>query len=37
MKKSDKTLHLGAFLYAVGHHAGGWRYPDNEISSLLDL
>jgi FMN-dependent oxidoreductase (nitrilotriacetate monooxygenase family) len=37
MTSKNRTMHLGAFLYAVGHHAGGWRYPDNEISSLLDL
>lgn len=30
-------MHLGAFIYAAGHHAGGWRYPDNELVDLLDL
>ncbi len=23
-------MHLGLFLLAAGHHAGGWRYPGAE-------
>lgn len=25
---SDRQLHLGLFVHALGHHVGGWRHPD---------
>ncbi|UJF31494.1 LLM class flavin-dependent oxidoreductase [Paenibacillus hexagrammi] len=30
-----KQLHLGAFLFQVGHHIAAWRYPDTETRGLL--
>jgi FMN-dependent oxidoreductase (nitrilotriacetate monooxygenase family) len=33
----SRTMHLGLFLAANGHHAGGWRHPDAEAGSPLDF
>ncbi|MCU1716848.1 LLM class flavin-dependent oxidoreductase [Pseudomonas sp. 5P_3.1_Bac2] len=33
----SKTLHLGLFLMANGHHFGGWRHPQAEVTRHLDL
>lgn len=30
------AMHLGLFVAAHGHHAGGWRYPDAEFGGPLD-
>ncbi|WP_235941438.1 LLM class flavin-dependent oxidoreductase [Paenibacillus puerhi] len=33
----SQQMHLGLFVAANGHHAGGWRHPDAETGSPLDL
>jgi FMN-dependent oxidoreductase (nitrilotriacetate monooxygenase family) len=32
-----KKMHLGLFVAANGHHAGGWRHPDADLGSPLDF
>ncbi|WP_256992390.1 LLM class flavin-dependent oxidoreductase [Paenibacillus sp. XY044] len=32
----SKMMHLGLFVTAAGHHAGGWRHPDAAVSDPLD-
>lgn len=31
-----RHLHLGAFLFQVGHHVAAWRYPDTDAHGILD-
>ncbi|MEC0226110.1 LLM class flavin-dependent oxidoreductase [Paenibacillus alba] len=33
----SKSMHLGLFLAANGHHAGGWRHPDAAQGNPLDF
>lgn len=33
----SKTLHLGLFLMPNGHHFGGWRHPQAEVTRHLDF
>jgi FMN-dependent oxidoreductase (nitrilotriacetate monooxygenase family) len=33
----NRQMHLGAFLFHVGHHVAAWRYPDTETDRLLDF
>ncbi|MEC0228220.1 LLM class flavin-dependent oxidoreductase [Paenibacillus alba] len=39
MEKSSKQrqLHLGAFVFGVGHHVAAWRYPESDTNGLLKL
>jgi N-acetyl-S-(2-succino)cysteine monooxygenase len=32
-----RQMHLGAFLFHVGHHVAAWRYPDTETDRLMDF
>ncbi|TDF95429.1 LLM class flavin-dependent oxidoreductase [Paenibacillus piri] len=36
MSKQARHMHLGAFLFGVGHHVSAWRYPDTEAAGILD-
>lgn len=29
-------MHLGAFLFQVGHHVAAWRYPDTDAQGILN-
>ncbi|SDN23860.1 alkanesulfonate monooxygenase [Paenibacillus sp. yr247] len=33
----QRQLHLGAFIFGVGHHVATWRYPETKTSGLLKL
>ncbi|UJF31495.1 LLM class flavin-dependent oxidoreductase [Paenibacillus hexagrammi] len=34
---NKKKLHLGAFIFGVGHHVAAWRYPHTDTLGLLTL
>ncbi|MFC5450398.1 LLM class flavin-dependent oxidoreductase [Paenibacillus aestuarii] len=34
-ESKNKQMHLGAFLFQVGHHIAAWRYPETDTSGLL--
>ncbi|MCK0089612.1 LLM class flavin-dependent oxidoreductase [Rhodococcus sp. F64268] len=34
---TGRTLHLGAFLYGVGHHSSAWRHPDSAAERIGDI
>ncbi|MBO9607811.1 MAG: LLM class flavin-dependent oxidoreductase [Paenibacillaceae bacterium] len=36
MSDDRKQMHLGLFVAANGHHAGGWRHPDADFGSPTD-
>jgi FMN-dependent oxidoreductase (nitrilotriacetate monooxygenase family) len=33
----QRQMHLGAFLFHVGHHVASWRYPDTEAERIMDF
>ncbi|MFC5450397.1 LLM class flavin-dependent oxidoreductase [Paenibacillus aestuarii] len=33
--KQKRQLHLGAFIFGVGHHVAAWRYPETDTNGLL--
>ncbi|WP_305094231.1 LLM class flavin-dependent oxidoreductase [Prescottella sp. R16] len=33
----QRTLHLNAFLYGVGHHSAAWRHPDSCAERIGDI
>ncbi|MDD9266112.1 LLM class flavin-dependent oxidoreductase [Paenibacillus sp. GCM10023248] len=33
----QRQLHLGAFIFGVGHHIAAWRYPHTDTNGLLKL
>jgi FMN-dependent oxidoreductase (nitrilotriacetate monooxygenase family) len=35
MGNRQRQLHLGAFIFGVGHHVAAWRYPHTDTSGLL--
>ena len=37
MRTAPRQLHLGAFLFGVGHHVAAWRHPDVDPSAALRL
>ncbi|MBP1156375.1 MULTISPECIES: hypothetical protein [unclassified Paenibacillus] len=37
MSTEAKQMHLGAFIYYVGHHIAAWRHPDAKSSGIMDL
>lgn len=36
MSGKARQMHLGAFLFGVGHHVAAWRYPDTEAQGIMD-
>jgi FMN-dependent oxidoreductase (nitrilotriacetate monooxygenase family) len=34
--KQLRHMHLGAFLFQVGHHVAAWRYPDTDAHGILN-
>ncbi|WP_282940616.1 LLM class flavin-dependent oxidoreductase [Paenibacillus sp. RC67] len=36
MSGKARQMHLGAFLFGVGHHVAAWRYPDTDAQGILD-
>jgi FMN-dependent oxidoreductase (nitrilotriacetate monooxygenase family) len=32
----QRQMHLGAFLFQVGHHIAAWRYPDTDAHGILN-
>ncbi|WP_028549437.1 LLM class flavin-dependent oxidoreductase [Paenibacillus sp. UNC451MF] len=36
MSGKARQMHLGAFLFGVGHHVAAWRYPETEAHGILD-
>jgi len=36
MSEKAEQMHLGAFLFGVGHHVAAWRYPDTEAHGIMD-
>ncbi|MBE1444446.1 LLM class flavin-dependent oxidoreductase [Paenibacillus sp. OAS669] len=36
MSVKARQMHLGAFLFGVGHHVAAWRYPDTEAHGIMD-
>lgn len=37
MTHSGRTMKLGAFLMATGHHIAGWRHPDAEAAAGTEI
>ncbi|MDR6550548.1 LLM class flavin-dependent oxidoreductase [Paenibacillus qinlingensis] len=37
MGNTKKQLHLGAFIFGVGHHVAAWRHPHTDTKGLLTL
>ncbi|TDF95430.1 LLM class flavin-dependent oxidoreductase [Paenibacillus piri] len=35
MAHTQRQLHLGAFVYGVGHHIAAWRYPETNTQGLF--
>lgn len=35
MSTARRQLHLGAFLFGVGHHIAAWRHPDVDPAAAL--
>ena len=35
MSTAQRQLHLGAFLFGVGHHIAAWRHPDVDPAAAL--
>ncbi|WP_127529282.1 LLM class flavin-dependent oxidoreductase [Paenibacillus kobensis] len=36
MSKETNQMHLGAFLFNVGHHVAAWRLPETEPERIMD-
>ncbi|GIQ69544.1 FMN-dependent monooxygenase [Xylanibacillus composti] len=36
-EKSIRQLHLGAFIFGVGHHIAAWRHPKTDTAGLFTL
>ena len=37
MSQSPRQMHLGAFLFGVGHHLAAWRHPDVDPAGAASL
>jgi N-acetyl-S-(2-succino)cysteine monooxygenase len=37
MTAAKRQMHLGAFVYGVGHHIAAWRYSKTDVQGLLKL
>ncbi|MGG2201377.1 MULTISPECIES: LLM class flavin-dependent oxidoreductase [Paenibacillus] len=37
MHSEARQMHLGAFLYYVGHHLAAWRHPGAKSNGIMDL
>lgn len=33
---NQRHMHLGAFLFQVGHHVAAWRYPETDANGILN-
>jgi N-acetyl-S-(2-succino)cysteine monooxygenase len=36
MSSKARQMHLGAFLFGVGHHIAAWRYPNTDAAGIMD-
>lgn len=37
MSHTQRQMHLGAFLYSIGHHLAAWRHPDVQAGGARDI
>jgi hypothetical protein len=37
MSTTPRHMHLGAFLFGVGHHLAAWRHPDVDPAGAASL
>ncbi|MCM3715841.1 LLM class flavin-dependent oxidoreductase [Halalkalibacter oceani] len=37
MTAHERSFHLGAFIWGVGHHGAAWRHPDTDLKGFTDF